>query len=289
MDLVTILLTIIQMGSAPAFPDGDASLQKMLAKKIIVTCKTVDGELGLIYIDTLHSIQNKLKFKATQPSFFNEDINLGGYFFLTQIDSTYLYTEDCDYSMLKFLRYKTKNNNLAYKVLDLIDYASKPQLFRQISWDDSITIKIVEDKNLYTTKFSSYTEYWRRRGKANYAPKYPFISPEKTSLRKNLSKSQANNVYDVLTSPIFVLSFIPLESDAVWADNISGKSVKTSLITTGGDQIEGRGIDLNNDNIPDAFWYVEVVDSPIAEWYVRLYINYQGEWYPVWYDYFKER
>ncbi len=277
------------MGSAPAFPDGAAGTQKMLPQKIIVTCRTVDGELGNVYTDTLHTIRNNLKFSKTQPSFFNDEINQSAYVFLTQIDSTYLYTDDCDYSMLKFLRYKTKQNNLAYKVLDSLDYASKPLPLRQISWDDGITIKMVEDKNVYTSKFSSYTEYWQCNEKAGYAPKYPFISPEKTSLRKNLSRSQAKNVYDVLTNPIFVLSFIPLESNAAWADNLSGKSVKTSLSTTGGEKIEGRGIDLNNDNILDAFWYIEVIDSPIAEWYVRLYINYQGEWVPAWYDYFKER
>jgi len=288
MEIAKILLLIIQMGSAPSFPDGDASLQKMLPGKIIVTCRTVDGELGRVYTDTLHRIKNSVSFQKTKKSFFSDEINQKAYVFLTQIDSTYLFTEDCDYSMLKFLRLKTQNNKLNYKVLDSVDFATNPEALRQISWDGGIPAKLFEDNSVYTTSFNSYTEYWQCREKADYAPKYPFISPEKTSLRKNLAKSETKSVYDVLTKPIFVLSIIPFDNDAGWTDNLNGKSVKTTMTTVKGESIEGRGIDINNDGILDAFWYVEVVDSPVAEWYARLYINYDGRWAPVWYTYFRE-
>ncbi len=276
------------MGSAPSFPEGDASIQKMLAGKILVTCKTTDGEFGRVYMDTLHLIKNSVSFQKTKKSFFSDEINQRAYVFLTQIDSTYLFTEDCDYSMLEFLRLRTQNNKLNYKVLDSVDYATNPEALRQISWDGGIPMKLFEDNNVYTTSFNSYTEYWQCGEKADYAPKYPFINPEKTSLRKNLAKSETKSVYDVLTKPIFVLSVIPFDNDAVWTDNLNGKSVETTLTTVKGEDIEGQGIDLNNDGILDAFWYVEVVDSPVAEWYARLYINYDGRWVPIWYTYFKE-
>jgi hypothetical protein len=286
MDLAKIILLIIQMGAAPAFPEGDASMQKPLAQKIIVQCRQVDGELGRVYIDTLHIIKNHPRFKKIQKSFFTED-NINAYLFLTQIDSTYLFTEDCDYSMLKFLRLKTQKNDLSYKVLDSVDNIVNTEAYRQISWNNGITIKLLEDNSVYTTTFQNYTEYWQCREKRDYAPKYPYINPGKTTLRKNLPKSEVNSAYDVLTKPIFVFSVIPFDDDS-WGGNITAKSVKSSLTSSGGESIEGKSIDLNNDNIPDAFWYVEVVDSNIAEWYARLYINYMGEWVAVWYTYFKE-
>ena len=190
--------------------------------------------------------------------------------------------------MLKFLRFKTKINNLAFTVTDSLDNIVNHEALRQIKWTDGIKIKMYEDNNTYATTFSKYTEYWQCNEKMDYAPKYPYIQPEKTILRKNLSKSQAKSAYDVLTSPIFVFSVIPIIDSSTWTDNFSVKSVKQVLVTQKGEEIEGRSIDLNNDNVPDAFWYVEVVDSKVAEWYVRLYINYMGEWIPMWYNYFRE-
>ncbi len=287
MDITKLLLLIIQMGSAPVFPDGDASMQKMLAEKIIVECRTVDGELGNIYIDTLHIIKNHPKFKKTQRSFFDEN-NYNAFIFLTQIDSTHLFTEDCDYSMLKFLRLKTRKNNLSYTVLDSTDNIVSTEALRQISWSGGITMKMFEDNNVFTTTFPNYTEYWQCSKKMDYAPKYPYINPVKTSLRKNLPKSEVKSAYDVLTKPIFVFSVIPFDDNS-WGENISARSVKAALTSSKGEEIEGRSIDLNNDNIADAFWYVDVVDSNVAQWYARLYINYLGEWILVWYTYFKEK
>jgi hypothetical protein len=287
MEIVNIILLLIQMGTAPTFPEGKAMIQDKLADKIIVTCSTVDGELGKKYTDTLHVIKNHSKFKSTKKSYFSTE-SMFGYIFLTQIDSTYLFAEDPDYSMLNFLRLKTNKNNLAFTINDSLDNIVNHEALREIKFNEGINVKMYEDNNTYTTKFLKYTEYWQCNEKMDYAPKYPYIQPEKTLLRKNLSKSQAKSAYDVLTSPIFVFSVIPVDDNADWADNLSAKSVKQTLVTDKGREIEGRSIDLNNDNVPDAFWYVEIVDSKVAEWYVRLYVNYMGEWVPMWYNYFRE-
>ena len=70
MDIARVLLLLIQMGTVPTFPEGNATLQKFLADKIVVTCSTVDGELGKKYTDTLHIIKNHPKFKLTKKSYF---------------------------------------------------------------------------------------------------------------------------------------------------------------------------------------------------------------------------
>ena len=287
MEALRILLLLVQMGSAPSFPDGTEATQQFLADKIVVECQSKDISTDrIVSTDTLHIIKNHPKFKKTKKSYFSTD-SFGAYIFLTQIDSTYLFAEDPDYSLLKFLRFKTKINNSSFTVKDSLDNIVNHESLRQIKWNDGIKVKMYEDNTTYETKFYKYTEYWHCNEKADYAPKYPYIQPEKTLLRKNLKKSEVKNTYDLLTSPIFVFSVIPI-TDSTWTDNFSAKSLKQLLVTDKGEEIEGRSIDLNNDKVPDAFWYVEVVDSKVAEWYVRLYINYMGEWIPVWYNYFRE-
>src|SRR5437870_1367901 len=131
MEILKVLLLIIQMGTAPSFPDGEQAMQKILADKIIVECQPKDISTGrIISTDTLHIIKNHPKFKKTQKSFFNED-NYNAYLFLTQIDSTYLFTEDPDYSMLNFLRFKTKINNLTFTVTDTTDNIVNNEVLRE--------------------------------------------------------------------------------------------------------------------------------------------------------------
>jgi len=284
MEILKLLILLVQMGTAPSFPDGDASVQQPLANKITIECKDENSAP-----DVLHTLQNNPVFKNTSPSVFTKENVKNSYIFLTQIDSSYLFSEDCDYSLLKFLRYETNAGNLSYSIFDSTDDIAKGESYRKIIWNDGITVKLFEDNNIYTTNFNSYTEYWKCPEKKDYAPKYPFIKPVKTELRKNLTKKQQGSAYDVLTNPIFLLSIVPADVKAnTFISNLGGKSVKTSLNTSTGNIIEGRAIELNGDNVIDAFWYVDVVDSRVAEWFVRLYLNIGGEWIPIWYTYFKE-
>jgi hypothetical protein len=287
METLKILLLLVQMGTAPTFPDGEAFPQQFLADRIVVTCSRVDGELGRKYTDTLHVVKNHPKFKYSKKSYFTGGPP-SGYCFLTQIDSTKLYIEDCDYSLLKFLRYKTQQTNASFRILDSVDNIVNTEALRQIIWNEPVEMKIFEDNSVYKTGFTSYTEYWQCNEKADYAPKYPYAVPEKTTLRKNLSKSQQSSLYDVMTNPIFVFSYIPLEKNSDWGDDFRTKSVKTTLADAKGNEYEGRSIDLNGDKVADFFWYTEIIEAPVAIWCARLYVNIDGEWQPIWYNYFKE-
>lgn len=268
------------MGTDPTFPDGDASLQQHLGDRIEVKC----GDNP-----PFHVLKNNPKFKKTSPSLFTKENVKNLYIFLTHIDSTYLFIEDCDYSLLKFLRYQAQHKNLRYQVTDSIDYIVNEEKMRVIRWDNGVPYYIYDNNFVFDTKFYFYAEYWVCSDKLSYTSKYPFSVPEHTSLRKNYTEDQSENLRYILSNPIMVFSVLPLDDNNFDLPyNLEGTAVEASLKTSKGDNIEGTGIDLNGDKVLDGFWFMDISDTKVVEVYVRLYINVEGEWIPIWYTYFKE-
>src|SRR5437773_8731323 len=113
MELTKLVILLVLMGTAPSFPDGDASIQQKLADNITVDCISDNSAM-----DVMHILQNNPVFKNNTASVFTKQNIQDSYIFLTQIDSSYLFTEDCDYSLLKFLRYESGTMNLQYAVVD---------------------------------------------------------------------------------------------------------------------------------------------------------------------------
>jgi hypothetical protein len=285
MDLIKILSIIVQLGMPPSFPEGNASLQQPLPDKIEVICK----DEGSSYINKLHTLQNSPKFEKTSASLFTKENVKNIYIFLTQIDSTHLFIEDCDYSMLKFLRYKTNQQNLKFRIADSSDSFVNIEKLRQVRWEQPIAMKMFENGTVFETGFDTYTEYWECSNKLDYSPKYPYSKPKDTPLRKNYNDEQSEDLYYILTHPTMVFSVIPLDDMSYELPyNLEGSSVETKLPSTKDGKIEGTGIDLNGDKILDAFWYNQIIDTKIAEVYTRLYINIEGKWYLWWYTYFRE-
>lgn len=284
MDLLKTALLIVQFGSAPSFPEGDASEQVPLANKIEVMC--IDNGIKHSY----HTLKKNPSFRKSRPSLFTKTNINGIYFFLTHIDSTYLYIEDCDYSFLKFMRFKTKHQALEYSVIDSIDNIAYSEKLRVIRWKKPINILMFEDGLIFETGFTDYVEYWRCSDKENYVSKYPFIKPAPSLLRKNYTEEEESDLKYILSNPIMVFSAILLDENRIELPlNLEGKSYKSSLETNSGEEIEGLAIDLNSDKIPDAFWYHDISNTKIIEVFTRLYINLEGQWIPVWYTYFKEK
>lgn len=281
MDIIKILALLVQMGTPPSFPDGDAVLQQELADKITVICKdTLTGNTT-----NMHELKNNPKFEKTEPSLFTKENIKNNYIFLTYVDSNFLFIEDCDYSMLKFLRYKNRQQNLQFLVSDSTD---NNEMLRAVWWGEKIPFKMYDDNYVYESNISVYTEYWTCSYKSANGNKYPFIMPQTTSLRKNYTEDQLGDLKYILSNPIMVFSIIPLDDNAYDLPyNLEGKTTELKLETTKGKKIEGSGIDLNGDKIPDAFWYNDIKDNKIVEVYVRLYINLEGNWVPIWYSYFK--
>lgn len=285
MDVLKILTLVIQMGTAPTFPAGDAGFQQKLADKIEVVCK--DSLSG--YVNHLHTVSSHPKFKKTSPSLFTKENIRNNYIFLTHIDSTLLFIEDCDYSLLKFLRYKAQEQNMQFTVTDSVDYIVNEEKMRLIRYERGIPFYIYDNNYVFESKINYYAEYWVCGDKFDYASKYPFTYPERTSLRKNYTEDQYESLKYIMTHPIMVLSILPLDDNSFDLPyNLEGTSREASLTTTGGDDIDGTGIDLNADKTLDAFWYMDIKDSKIYEVTVRLYINVDGKWTPIWYTYFKE-
>lgn len=285
MDLLKVLSLVVQLGMPPSFPEGDANLQQPLPDKIEVICK----DEGSTYVNKLHTLQKSAKFGKTSPSLFTGENVKNMYIFLTQIDSTHLFVEDCDYSMLKFLRYKTAQQDLKYRIADSSDSFVNIEKLRQIRWEKPIAMKMFENGTVFETTFDTYTEYWECGNKLDYSPKYPYSKPKNTPLRKNYSDEQMEDLYYILTHPTMVFSVIPLDDMSYELPyNLEGASNETKLQSTNDGKIEGTGIDLNGDKILDAFWYNEIGESKIAEVFTRLYINVDGKWRLWWYTYFRE-
>lgn len=273
------------MGSAPAFPEGEASLQHKLADRIEIGCKdNISGSLT-----AFHTLRNNPKFKKTSASLFTKDNIKNLYIFLTHIDSTYLFIEDCDYSLLKFLRYQAQHRPMQYQVVDSVDYIVHEEKMKVVRWDRGVPYYIYDNNFVFDTRINFYAEYWECSDKASSAAKYPFSVPDQTSLRKNYTEDQSEDLRYILSNPIMVFSIMPLDDNNFDLPyNLEGTAKESSLNTTKGDEIEGTGIDLNGDKILDGFWYMDISDTKVVEVYVRLYINVGGEWVPVWYTYFKE-
>jgi len=284
LEFVKIISIIIQLGLPPSFPDGDAALQQPLPDKIEVVCK--DNVSG--YTTKMHTLENSPKLEKTTPSLFTKDNVKSLYIFLTQIDSTHLFAEDCDYSMLKFLRYKTNAQGLKYRIADSSDSFVNIEQLRQIQWEKPVPMKMFENGTVFETTFNSYTEYWECGNKMDYSPKFPYIKPKDTPLRKNYTDEQNEDLYYILTHPTMVFSVIPLDDMSYELPyNLEGTSYETKIGSNDG-KIEGTAIDLNGDKTPDAFWYNEITKSKIAEVFTRLYINIDGKWKLWWYTYFRE-
>ena len=284
MSFIQAALIVIQMGTAPLFPDGEKSLQNPLARKIEVICADENKNKYIF-----HTLKKNPVFRKTKPSLFTRENTAGIYFFLTHIDSTYLYIEDCDYSLLKFLRYKTLHQELGFTVIDSTANIVNREKLRVIRWHKPVKMFMFEDGNTYETEFYEYTEYWQCSEKLDYAPRYPFVKPLPGYLRKNYTEEEESDIKYILSNPIMVFSVIPLdENNHELPYNLEGRSYRHSMETSSGDDIEGIAIDLNSDKIPDAFWYHDVISKKIVELFTRLYINVEGRWIPVWYTYFKE-
>lgn len=273
------------MGMPLTFPDGDASLQQPLADKIEVICTNP------LYnsTDKLHELKNNPKFKKTKPSIFTKENTKNLFIFLTHIDSTHLYLEDCDYSLLKFLRHKTVKQNLGYKVVDSATYFVNEEKLRLVRWNKGINMKMFENNTVFETTIDNYIEYWECNNKLDYSPKYPYTYPKRTPLRMNYTDEQNEDLAYILKNPIMVFSIMPFDDmtyDLPY--NLEASSRKEELETASGKNIDGTGIDLDNDKILDAFWFNEVQDSQIIEVITRLYVNLEGKWIPVWYTYFRE-
>ena len=284
-----------QMGSKPTFPEGEASRQGKLPDTVVVLCTSFNEETNEEYSDTLCGFYKYPRLQDAIPSLFTKENVKDIFVLLTQVDSNKLLITDTDYSLLKFLRLKTALNDLSYSIFDSTEYFVNDEDYRVIKWEDGIPLKLYENDEVYNTKFYDWKEFWECDEKLDYAPAFPYAVPVPTDLVKKYNVEDFE--FDYISEwfhPNFVFSIIPLNDESKeWMDELKGRTIEVSnelLKVHSNDisKIAGRGIDLNNDNITDAFWFVEKESGPLIEWYARLYLNIDGEWTPIWFQYFNE-
>ena len=288
------------MGSKPTFPEGKATRQGKLHDTVVVLCTSFNEETNEKYVDTLCGFYKYPKLKDTSPSLFTKENVKDIFVLLTQVDSNKLLITDTDYSLLKFLRLKTTLSDLSYNIFDSTEYFVNDEEYRVIKWEDGIPLKLYENDRVYNTKFYEWKEFWECSEKLDYAPALPYAIPVSIDLIKNTDTvifNDYDNKFDMLDwiPSNFVFTIIPLNEDSNdWLNELKGSAFLDYVPLNLGDHtfsrlhISGDGIDLNGDNIRDAFWYIEKGSGNLIEWYARLYLNIEGEWTPVWFQYFNE-
>lgn len=279
-----------EVGKPVSFPGGLAALQAEKPDTVIVVCD--------------QAVMPWPVFRPSSgPSLFTKKNTEKNFFFLTEIDSNRLHVDDCNYALLRFLRYKTVAEKLqAKKTAGSAEFVNKVKS-NTIRWSRPLHAQLIEDHRRMDISFTDWVEYWECGEKHDYAPPYPSLQLPRGEIIKPFPYPKN---YDVeymggllehrYTNPLFIFSYLRL-SDAAGSvlDSVPpAASREASLITTDGKTVKGNGIDLDNDKLIDAFWFHEYLNGGGSDkaypgwnirmsWVVRLYLKIDGEWVPVWY------
>lgn len=279
-----------QMGKAFSFPEGESSRQVLLSDTIPVVCEdwsvndltgepVLEGEEIFKFVDSIH-------FRSSSPSFFNKDIIQNHYFFLIGPGLDTFHLQDFDYSLLKFLRYKTQSRGLTFQVKDTTADHAKIVQCREVFFEQPIRLKIIEFNKSWYASMYSYSEFWECGAKWDYSPMFPYMAG-------NDKKGRSfTPLYDPESQPIlyfknlqYALGVLSLDEKSKELNHCKGASGKTTMIATNGRPIDGCSLDLNHDNIPDAFWYTQQMPSDTYEQYTTLFLNIEGDWQACWFSY----
>ena len=243
----------------------------------------------LLFCDLSNLEHTQFKSSSKTSLFTNKNVQ-NVFFFLTQIDSSKLYYGDCNYSLLRFMRHKTYVEGLDYIISDSVEEHVDAEPFRQITWNNDIEVNLYEDGQVFTSGFSHWKEFWNCR--KDHATPYPFIDLSPTELVKAYPEEHNDDWgYKWFRHPQFVFSTISSGGSSLPIE-LKGASQNAVLLKHSGEKVDGIGIDLNGDNLLDAFWYTEYVtviaDYSETQWITRLYLKIEGEWQTIWYKHFDE-
>ncbi|HVD96886.1 MAG TPA: hypothetical protein VNB90_01695 [Cytophagaceae bacterium] len=262
---------VVSLLNKPAtFPAGFASLQGL-------------GSEGIVYCSTYTFKLPELA--SPKPSLFQSGNVKGIFVFLTQVDSNKLVCSDYDYSLLRFLRYKTVLEALPFSVKDGKEENVNVVDYRKIIWGKPLNIKLFDETGIFKSSFSEWKEIWSCAEKHDYSIPYPTINLFSTSLIKTFPKKYSNDWgYKWYNNPLFVFSVIKLQDNKPHViDTIKECSVYDTLLVT--PKIKAKCIDLNKDKIPDAMWYTDYYNNRNYS-LTYLYLNIDGSWELIWYKHF---
>lgn len=279
-----------QMGAAFAFPEGESSLQVSLPDTVKITCSTwgndeLTGE-PVLYHDLIFQFVDSIHLQAISPSFFTREILQNHYFFLLGPGLDRFALQDYDYSLLRFFRYKSQGQNLAFALRDTTEDDAGPVQLRKLVFKQSVRVKFFEFNKSWNAEAKTYLEYWECGAKSDYSPTFPCLMGWDKKGRPFINPYDPDqNVILFVKSLRFSLAALSLDDNNRELDKCRGASREATLFTVDGRAIKGYSLDLNRDNIPDAFWHTVDMPSDTYERYTTLFLNVGGEWQPYWFSY----
>lgn len=278
----------LMAGTKQNFPSGFAAFQQHLTDSLLCGCNWHTGYFAewvqnddTTYGKNLQKLPEQ--FKPTEgESVFTKNNCKNYYFFLTQIDSVDLFVNDAQYGLLHFLKLKTHQQQLKFKVKHYKEEFVNTCAMMKIAWDQPFIFHILEDGRQYSSSFTEWTEAWQCGQKADYAPVYPYLNPKNV---KGLVKEFQGDKEDIfkrwIISPTYVFSYLCFDDQKNEWEAIKTKSYDMQLVTIQGKVRKGRGLDFNNDKKADVFWYHLVYNENVSpERVTVLYLKVEGQWIP---------
>jgi hypothetical protein len=271
---------------ATPFPGGIASLQLPLGDTLLYQCGTGKRRCEMLR-DTLASFFDSINVRRVYIGLFHIDPAApqpGG-----------LDYEDCDYSLLRFLRYRCLLEKTAFYVKDTTEEYVNPVELRTIHFRKPLQLLICENNRHYSQSVSYWRTAWQCHERIDYAPPFAYLNPMSTPLKGkytwgNDGAASWNDSIRIIWEerPEFVPFILPLqEKDAALKatlDSLGGSTIAMRIKSVGGNAVEGTGIDLDKDRVPDIFWYRDPrVDMYYTGWNCWMYLNIGGHWVPYWY------
>lgn len=288
LDKLTVSWLRKQYGKPSSFPGGLASLQNELPDSIIANCGTRKNS-AVKFKPTSRSLFDSLNTENIYVGLLHETFSMPYYGMKDPIDF-----DDCDYSLLRFLRYRFLTNRYSVKVADSSEEYVNMAACRTMNYLKPLSFYAYAENKVYPLKLDYWKEFWECEERADYAPTFPYLGISGTMPQGKFPSVKKDNYSDDTlwtvweTNPQFIPFIFPLNDSALLfhPDSLSGEVKETTMETENGKKITGSGIDLNHDNINDIFWYKENRNSGYSGysgWICWMYLNIGGKWECVWY------
>lgn len=281
----------IEKDKKQLFPNGFASYQLSLndtlpnmCDRITEFCESSRYDEKLDSTICLKPTPGVEHFKPTDgDSYFTAEIARNYYFFLSQVDSNFIYANDPHYTLLNFLKLKVKKHGLKFKEKNSEKNYVNDVKIHSIQFPEKLPVYFMESNTVYTGKANSWTEAWECGQKYDYAPVYAYLEIPPVKGVRNPDTGEEFDLEKYTMTPCFYFSFLVLDESKNDLKTFKTKSYPMQLVTTAGVIRKGTGLDLNGDKKADVFWYNRIFNphETVYERQTQLCIKIGREWVPV--------
>lgn len=281
----------IEKDKKQLFPNGFVSYQLALTDTLINMCDRLTEFCDVTKHDEKNDSSYCTKkspaiefFKPTDgDSYFTTESARNYFFFLSQVDSNFIYANDPHYTLLNFLKLKVKKHGLRFKEKNTEKNYVNDVKIHSIQFPDKLPVYFMEAGKVFEGKAQAWTEAWECGQKYDYAPVYAYLEIPPVKGVRNPDTGEEFDLEKYTMNPCFYFSFLVLDESKNDLKTIKTKSYPMQLVTTAGVIRKGTGLDLNGDKKADVFWYNRIFNphETVYERQTQLCIKIGREWVPV--------